>query len=373
MNEKREYLELKKVDGTRFYIKKELLRSSKESLETLLQDETYLHTREFAKKAMLFHEIKSNNEVEGYKDDIETIRDAIKNAESIHDPQKRARILNLYNAYLYILKIKKMDKERLRHLYNLTSKDVLSQYEQENMGEYYRSRTVYILNGGRLDTYPDEGVPEDRIEQFMDAYFNFLENYTAENETDEYIKSQILHFYFVYIHPYFDVNGRTSRTLAMWYLLNKKAYPYIIFNRGISFSGSSYDKSIIGVKNTNNLTPFIKFMLDTVQKELEKEYVIHTISGKIKPSLTPTEYQALLYFITMKGQKSIFDFANFYNTRHDHKKVTEIYQTMLEPLLDKGVLDIERESSKECQGIRNKILSLRPIDINPEKIRNLKM
>ena len=49
-----------------------------------------------------------------------------------------------------------------------------------------------------------------------------------------------MHFYFVYIHPYFDVNGRTSRTLAMWYLLNEEAYPYIIFNRAINNNASNY-------------------------------------------------------------------------------------------------------------------------------------
>ena len=67
----------------------------------------------------------------------------------------------------------------------------------------------------------------------MEYYFAFFNAPTfSQTMTDQYVKSQILHFYFVYIHPYFDVNGRTSRTMALWHLLNSQAYPYIIFNRG---------------------------------------------------------------------------------------------------------------------------------------------
>ena len=71
----------------------------------------------------------------------------------------------------------------------------------------------------------------------MNQLFEFINNNELEEtEINKFIKSQIMHFYFVYIHPYFDVNGRTSRTVAMWYLLNNKNYPYIIFNRAIEFN-----------------------------------------------------------------------------------------------------------------------------------------
>mgnify|MGYP003296361204 FL=1 len=76
-----------------------------------------------------------------------------------------------------------------------------------------------------------------------------------------------MHFYFVYIHPYFDINGRTSRTVAMWYLLNNSIYPYIIFNRGINFD-STYDKTIRECKDRYEITKFLKYMLINVKKEL---------------------------------------------------------------------------------------------------------
>ena len=74
-----------------------------------------------------------------------------------------------------------------------------------------------------------------------------------------------MHFYFVYIHPYFDVNGRTSRTMSMWYLLKNEAYPFIIFNRGISFKGSKYDRVIKDTKESNDMTCFLLMMLETLK------------------------------------------------------------------------------------------------------------
>src|SRR5690606_40031597 len=57
----------------------------------------------------------------------------------------------------------------------------------------------------------------------LDKLISFLSSDSYNGSmTDSYIKSQIVHFYFVYIHPYYDVNGRTSRTLSMWYLFEKE-------------------------------------------------------------------------------------------------------------------------------------------------------
>ena len=164
-----------------------------------------------------------------------------------------------------------MDEEHLHDLYNILSDGILDEYDLQNMGPLYREKSVYILNNGRLDMDLEQGVKATNIENLINKYFTYVNEVTNDSKINEYIKSQIMHFYFVYIHPYFDVNGRTSRTLAMWYLLKKEAYPYIIFNRGISFKGSKYDKIIKEAKERCDLTKFLEMMLDTLKIELEKE------------------------------------------------------------------------------------------------------
>lgn len=364
-------LPLKKLDDSFFRYDIDSLKEYFSSLESFLDGEEYLNTLKFARKVMFSHEIKANNQIEGYGDDINVIKSAITNAQTIKDVSQRNRIINLYNAYNYILNNLQIDKKSLKELYSIISRDLLGSKDLENMGEYYRAQPVYILKNGRLDMDFDEGLPHSRVEEFMDCYFNYLHSLNFENATDNYVQSQILHFYFVYIHPYFDVNGRTSRTVAMWYLLNNNNYPYIIFNRGISFQGSSYDKSIFQAKRSGDITSFLKMMLETVQIELEKEYVMDFISKNISDKMTAQDYQTLLYFLSMNGLKTVLDFASVYNSKNERKRALEIYRDMIVPLLDKGILDIERETGKRIGNFNNKVLTLRPFDYDKDKVQKL--
>ena len=89
--------------------------------------------------------------------------------------------------------------------------------------------------------------------------------------------------------------------------------------------------------------------------------------------LNGTDYQTLLYFLTMKGTKTVLDFANMYNRFNDKKRVKEIYDTMIVPLLDKQVLDIVRTTKKNMfDENSNLVLDLRnKEEISKEKVKRL--
>ena len=367
------YLDLKTTDGTKLFIRPERYINVKQELIEFLKGQRHLRTKVFAKTVMFSHELKANNQIEGYSDDVEIIKKVIARTKDIQDKDKRQRILNLYHGYNYILKTKEINQETLKKLYSILSKDLLEERDLKRMGEYYRTAPVYILKHGRLDIEPDEGVIASDIDKYMENYFNFLNKDIEGDITDEYIKSQILHYYFVYIHPYFDVNGRTSRTLSMWYLINKKSYPYIIFNRGISFKDSEYTIVIEDVRKFHDLSYFIDYMLTTVKIELEKEHVMQLEANLASDKLNGIDYQTLLYFLTMKGTKTVLDFANMYNRFNDKKRVKEIYDTMIVPLLDKQVLDIVRTTKKNMfDDNSNLVLDLRnKEEISKDKVKRL--
>ena len=48
---------------------------------------------------------------------------------------------------------------------------------------------------------------------------NEVIKYIHEDKTYEehLIASHIIHYYLVYLHPYFDFNGRMARVLSFWY------------------------------------------------------------------------------------------------------------------------------------------------------------
>ena len=369
-----EMLPLPMLNGANLKIRDERFVNTKEELETFLSDKKHLHTRVFAKDVMFSHELKANNQIEGINDDVKLIRDIIEKRYPNPHSEQAMRVLNLYHGYNYILKNRPINQKHLQHLYKILSKNLLDPRDAIRMGEYYRTAPVYILIGGNLCNY-EEGIPEDRIDEFMNHYFDFLNNYSKGNLlTDEFIKSQILHFYFVYIHPYFDVNGRTSRTLSMWYLLNKKAYPYIIFNRGIAFKGSNYDKTIIDVKKYHDISYFIEFMLQTVQEELEKEYIMQSIQGATSEKLTGEDYQTLLYLLSMNGLITVNDFCYMYNRFHDKRKRQYIYENMIDPLKQKGILKVVRTTNHPMfNDVANEVLEINPslLEYNKDDINRL--
>lgn len=346
----------------------------KNELEDFLEGEEELQSREFVKKILFNQEIKANNAIEGINDDLLLILEVIKNNMMTSDEKKRKEIVNLYNGYKYILTNRDIDKEHLKELYGILSDGLLCKEDLDRMGEYYRTAPVYILKKGRLDMELAQGIDYSLIDRYMDIYFKYVKEGNDGSITDTFIKSQIMHFYFVYIHPYFDVNGRTSRTLAMWYLLNEEAYPYIIFNRAINNNASNYDEAIADTKNNANISFFIKYMMINVKKELEKELIMRDIRNNTSYEMTAMDYQALNYILSMKGDKNVLTFSSLYRRDNGYKKVIDIYMQVIRPLIDKGILEVVRTTGKDMfLGYRNEVFRINPTryDRDNPKIKRL--
>ena len=373
----KEKLPLKTLTGIPFRINIDILKEIEEELELFLLEEDFMNTRDFSKKVMFNQEIKANNTVEGYNDSVSFIKKVIENASEEQNIEKRNRIINLYNGYQYILKGQDITEENVLKLYKILSKDLLEEYDLSHMGEKYRKAPVYILKSGRLDDSMDEGIPYEKIEEYMDSYFEFIDTFKVDDsQTEEFIKSQIMHFYFVYIHPFFDINGRSSRTIAMWYLLNKEVYPYIIFNRGINFD-SNYDR-VIGTSITRlDITEFLKYMLISVKKELEKEYIIHNLDSQSERQWHTIDYQALNYFLALNGEKTVLDYATTYNRLNTKKNTKTIFENMLLPMIEDETLKITRKTKKNMfENVPNLVLELnkdKVNEINLEKVKRLKL
>lgn len=373
----KEKLPLKTLTGIPFRINIDILKEIEEELEIFLLEEDFMNTRDFSKKVMFNQEIKANNTVEGYNDSVSFIKKVIENASEEQNIEKRNRIINLYNGYQYILKGQDITEENVLKLYKILSKDLLEEYDISHMGEKYRKAPVYILKSGRLDDSMDEGIPYEKIEEYMDSYFEFIDTFKVDDsQTEEFIKSQIMHFYFVYIHPFFDINGRSSRTIAMWYLLNKEVYPYIIFNRGINFD-SNYDR-VIGTSITRlDITEFLKYMLISVKKELEKEYIIHNLDSQSERQWHTIDYQALNYFLALNGEKTVLDYATTYNRLNTKKNTKTIFENMLLPMIEDETLKITRTTKKNMfENVPNLVLELnkdKVNEINLEKVKRLKL
>lgn len=368
-------LNLEFANGQKIRYNEAYLEKFCTELVELLSGEDYMRKISFAKRMMMSQELKSNNTIEGINDDLTRIDEVIKKKSSLSE-HERKRIINLYHGYQYVLTHKKIDKEHLKELYRILSADLLSKYDKENMGEYYRTKPVYILKGIHIGDDMFTGMDADKVDYYMDQFFAYVNEENPKDEIENFIKSQVMHFYFVYIHPYFDINGRTSRTLSLWHLLNTKAYPYIIFNQAIAFAKQDYEKAIIAGRSHGDVTLFLKYMITHVEQELEKEHVIHSIIENSREHLSKEDLQLLNYILTMQSSLTINDLASFYNRYNPPKKPTIILSERVMPLVEKGIILKKGETKGNmAKNIPNISFGLNPnmVDINPAKVKHLSL
>ena len=368
-----------KINGRHLRVDESKLEEEKEDLEKFINDFKYCKTLKHAKEVLFSHEIRANNYIEGYRDDVDTIYDVIHKCSTISDPRKRQRILNMYKGYKYILQRKEINKESLRDLYAILSKDLLSRHDVEHMGEYYRGDRVFIYYSNRTDINPDEGMKFDELDSYMDPLYEYINNNNENlSPVELFFKSQIIHFYLVYVHPYFDINGRTSRTLGMWYLFNNKANSFVIFNRAILPHKPEYYKVIRETKIYGNVTYFLHYMMEHTREELEKEYIMTMIKNSSNVDLSTVDFQTLHYILSLKTNVTYLDFTRLYNLQNERKRPSVIYNEMLVPLLDKGIIVEKDRTAKNVSFSNDNFnhyfeINKSLYEADPNKIKHLKI
>ncbi len=221
-------------------------------------------------------------------------------------------VKNMLNAIEFIIDEKPaFNKENLRKLYNILSKDCLPEKLRIKDGAYYRDDKVYI---GAF-----EGAPAEIVDECMDSLFAFAndpESIKAHNELLPYI----CHYYILYIHPYFDYNGRTARMVSFWLnYINKIAVAPYFMSEAINESKNDYYRAITDTRNTNNdLTYFLGYILETsikygfVYKNLEE---MKKILSKTGDSLTSTEW-VYVKKILVHNSEDYFNYKMFLTYIH---------------------------------------------------------
>lgn len=335
-------------EHSNYFYCNDIVNSLCDDIEKFLSDSNFINTPKFT-KAMLFpYEIKFNNSIEGYNEDILSIMEIFNDPhnEDIKTKAEYQRIKNLICGYKYILKKPLINEDNLKKLYDLLSNNLLEKADIIPPDDYYRIRDVYIYFSNRVDREPDKGARPECLEEYMKILFDYIDTgLDMGNSSLEFIKSQIIHYYFVYLHPYYDVNGRTSRTLSLWYLNMHNANAFTLFNRGIQYTKNDYYDLIRYTKKSYNLTAFLIYMLKSVKRELQKEYIINNIEDAVDGSLSFIERQTLQYIMENKVNTYI-DFVSFYKRFNVFKKQSEIYDEMLLPLLEKKIIISTRKTNK---------------------------
>jgi Fic family protein len=209
-------------------------------------------------------------------------------------------------------KNKKLTKELLFELHRHITKKTIDSSKQ---GRYRTNEDNITLNDQMKFIYH---VPpnEKFLYQEMDRLITFANDENKDGFVHPIIKAILLHFWIVYLHPFYDGNGRLARTLFYWYLLKKGywAIQYLPISLVIKQSRDQYGMSFVYSEQDGfDLTYFYDFHIKKIIQALDNfsDYIDRktkenkTIEEKLeKENIFNERQKELLRYFIVKGEKS---------------------------------------------------------------------
>lgn len=159
-------------------------------------------------------------------------------------------VKNNYEALRYVLEHLEEDITR-DTLVNIAS--ILTRDAAENQVTGYRTKQVVVAGREEVVFTPPMA---NKVAGMMDALLDFI----RKAQLHPVLKACVAHFYFVYVHPFEDGNGRTARALSLMILLQAgfdifRAFPISAL---AAKERGKYYKAIKNVEdNDGDLTYFI--------------------------------------------------------------------------------------------------------------------
>ena len=231
---------------------------------------------------ILSNELYKTNKIEG----IETVKSEIHT--SLKDNKKLNNKSNKLDGIIKKYKdIMEKNFKDTQHIDNLSSfrkiyDEMFEDFEKSGNykldGKYFRKDTVKVING--LGNTIHIGINgEEAIEKNIEDLIQFMNR----KDIPFLVKASISHFFFEYIHPFYDGNGRFGRYLLSLYLARKlDILTAFSLSYSISKNLDDHYKSFVEVEDVNNygeITFFVENILKTIKSG--QEMIIELLSDSI--------------------------------------------------------------------------------------------
>lgn len=236
-------------------------------------------------------ELYSTNELEGVKSSRKEIAESTKFIMSNKKP-KNKRFHSMIASYLELinenLEYPKSAGDYRKIYDNITSGEIKEGEIPD--GKIFRKDINYVYKNGKQihrGVYPESSIIE-KIEDLI----KFMNK--KDDELNYLLRIAIGHYYFGYIHPFYDGNGRTGRFISSLYLREKfSLMTTLLLSRGCNINRTEYLR-IFDVTNkivsSGELNYFVDKFLETIiagQEDLltrlnEKIYLLDMAYEKIQ-------------------------------------------------------------------------------------------
>ena len=231
---------------------------------------------------ILSNELYKTNKIEG----IETVKSEIHS--SLKDNRKANKKVNkldgIIKKYKDIMEKNFKDTQHIDSLssFRKTYDEMFEDFEKSGNykldGKYFRKDTVKVINGlGKTIHIGING--EEAIEKNIEDLIQFMNR----KDIPFLVKASISHFFFEYIHPFYDGNGRFGRYLLSLYLARKlDILTAFSLSYSISKNLDDYYKSFVEVEDVNNygeITFFVENILKTIKSG--QEMIIELLNDSV--------------------------------------------------------------------------------------------
>jgi len=218
-------------------------------------------------------EIVSTNKIEGIHSSKKDIENILVNGHKTRSFEDIVKCYELIDR----LDISLNSCEDIRNLYDLLLVEDIKKDNANNIpdGKYFRKGYVEIIKATGKSIH--KGIyPETEIIKEMTKILSILHN----KDINPLIQISLFSYYFGYIHPFYDGNGRIARFIASYRLANELD---VIISLGLSKAIyeniSLYYKAFEEAndkKNKGELTLFILMFLDMIEKSCDNaiDYIL---------------------------------------------------------------------------------------------------
>ncbi len=219
---------------------------------------------------LLEDEIEQTNSIENIHTNRKSVRELI---EGVSDKKKR-REQQIVKHYMQILEdnITLNSPEDISSLYYNFLKDYISQDDLNEMGNLFRSGGVDVMTSKNKIIHSGVGG-EENIFLALETLLTYLNDDVDENI---FIRVAAFHYFFGYIHPFYDGNGRMVRLITASKLHPELDIASLAISDVIANNQSVYNKMFDETNsqfNVGDITSFVYKFLEFIE-----EAVITTIS-----------------------------------------------------------------------------------------------
>ena len=231
---------------------------------------------------ILSNELYKTNKIEG----IETVKSEIHSSlkDDRTSNKKSNKLDGIIKKYKDIMENNFEDTEHIdslssfRKIYDEMFEDFEKSGNYKLDGKYFRKDIVKVING--LGNTIHIGVNgEEAIEKNIEDLIQFMNR----KDIPFLVKASISHFFFEYIHPFYDGNGRFGRYLLSLYLARKlDNLTAFSVSYSISRNLDDYYKSFVEVEDVTNygeITFFVENILKTIKNG--QEMIIELLNDSV--------------------------------------------------------------------------------------------